>query len=86
MNIIVEVTQKNIKDGISKSHQQCPIALALNSKIKCDDVGALSLLMRDKTRIPLPDVAVNFIRLYDKGIEVEPFNFSIDIDEQYLIK
>ena len=78
--MLVHVTQAHIKNGTKSSAARCPIALAIR-----DTVGpALKVYVSIHSyeigpvkERPLPIEAREFIRKYDKGFDVKPFDFEI---------
>ena len=82
----IEVTEESIEDGVRGSPSECPIAQAL-----CAHGFGWPSVRRDHvvfTKHPgnflgikadLPEEAQTFVRSYDDGEEVEPFEFEIDL-------
>lgn len=86
MKTKVVVTQDDIDNGVPKSARSCPIANAL----KRTDISPEGYLVEvavpdvcvynDEELVDvydLPDEAVNFATLFDKGEKVEPFEFEL---------
>lgn len=83
MKVKIHVTQDHIDNGQMNKACFCPIALALktqhvygapfviNKGVKACDEGGF---------IPLPRSACRFIKAFDNGREVKPFNFLLDFD------
>ena len=75
--IKVQVKQKHITKGIAGDGDSCPIAYALK------DMGYKGLHVEGDQIIgsadyaPLPLKAQRFIRKFDDGEKVKPFNFTI---------
>lgn len=85
--IKVTVTQSDINNGKRKNEMTCPIALALNrafggmlegSISVCQSFVALRVTgeLLERTE-QLPGEAVAFIRDFDDGTEVHPFEFEL---------
>jgi len=84
----VEVTAELIAAGIRKSCFECPLALAamralggefayITTKGCCVDFPEGSA--PERVRFRLPELAVDFMRAFDGGHNVEPFSFEIEI-------
>ena len=79
-NLRVNITKTDIERGLRNSTTHCPVARALNRKLKrydvrvyCDQVVmGQSVLTRI---IRLPRKTVRFIELFDEGKGVKPFSF-----------
>ncbi len=94
MKAIVNVTDKDLKDGTYCSQKYCPIALAV-SKIMREDivihVFSTAIKIYDKIDgeiifIKLPTIGRHFIHNFDMRIQVSPFSFEVDIPNQLLKK
>lgn len=82
----VTVTQEHIDQGIIKSAHQCPIAQALKAKNKRSVIvgpDQFSFLGHNPLEpwlqvdhYTLPKIAQKFIRQFDSGILVQPFEFT----------
>ncbi len=77
--MIVKVTKAHIKCGKRLDCQECPIALAL-----LDATGALYVSVLDHievgfmgTNYPLSRSCARFMRKFDRGQKVKPFNFRL---------
>lgn len=78
----IKVTKRNIQDGVPKSYEYCPIALALRDifgtvSVNPDKIRIIRPETGRKKFLPLPQEARNFIRLFDDGGTVKPFEFEI---------
>lgn len=88
--IKVTVTSDDIKKGKPRNEDCCPIALATNrafdgmlegSLSVCQSFVALRVTGEPIERTEqLPGEAVAFIRDFDAGIEVKPFEFKLPVD------
>lgn len=82
--IKVQVTAEDIKDGLPHRCSQCPIALAIKRGHNINDVqvapfGHTELLfatVNGHSR-PLPPGAAQFVRDFDAGRDVSPFEFDL---------
>lgn len=89
--LLVRVSRKHIKQGVRGSNCGCPIALSLNEMIQQEKRDAhLCVLYKflsitpnhgpydDKLNVvyDLPDSAVEFIKRFDGGWKVFPFEFQ----------
>jgi hypothetical protein len=85
--MIIKVTQKHIDEGKPSSCGSCPIALAvLESDNRIMNVQAMLSVIRidfDGSTpirvITTPYEAVRFMRKFDWGQEVEPFEFELNL-------
>lgn len=77
--MIIRVTQQNIDNGVRQQYDACPVALALRDATarewqvtKNYAQYALGSLI-----LALPETARDFIRSFDAGREVRPFEFDL---------
>ena len=80
--LTIHVTQEDIDNGVANSFESCPIAHALNRRLKTDnaDVGPFSAVVdvrRKVGRYALPKAATNFIGFFDFDLPVEPFTCKL---------
>jgi hypothetical protein len=83
----IRVTEDHIRKGIAGYCSVCPLALA------CEDAGLVRPMVRvvvvrfgpDENRqsIRLPAVAKKFIRNFDRGYVVHPFEFDLKVPEEH---
>ena len=66
----IRVTQDHIRRGERGSLMRCPIGLAL------EDAGGAGVMFPLSS---LPEVAQNFVRDFDEGRRVEPFQFIMEV-------
>lgn len=85
-NTVVKVTDRNIVNGEKSSALRCSIALAMKEWIPRLTVVQVTYYYAYLTfdsipeyRIPLPNKVTDFIRDFDSGKEVEPFEFKLNI-------
>ena len=75
----IKVTKEHIDKGRKKSALSCPIALAIGDKYGLDaSVGPESCVI-GYTICDLPKSVKKFIKLFDNGYSVEPFEFNINL-------
>ena len=81
--LTVSVTKTHIKEGLQKSPYACPIALALRDQgYKHSDIAVSSINLYVKPNFyVLPPEAANFVAIFDKNKNGEPFEFEIDLDK-----
>ena len=77
----VSVTNEHIEQGIRKSPGYCPVAIAIkHASSEWVEVSSLHVRypgMKGRNLVPLPDAAVAFIKLFDKGLPASPFTFDL---------
>ena len=81
--VTVDVTQNDIDAGDSHA-DSCPVALAISRAMDrpvlvCRDCWAF--WPETGTFYPMPEAAGRFIELFDNGLPVEPFSFTVEIDD-----
>lgn len=90
MTITVEVTQRNIEEGIRLSCAGCPVALAMNRATGLEwsisgwQMMAFRKLEKDALQtyaLVTPPIARAFISAFDIGRPVEPFSFDLDLPD-----
>lgn len=82
----IAVTQDDIDRGAKAVNDgdSCPVALAVQRApgLGCAHVTKAEVVPNGnyfEPGIPLPDVAVEFIRRFDEGEPVEPFTFTLPV-------
>lgn len=90
MKTIIKVTKTHIKNGKSNTGYSCPIALAAKESLGLPNIYVgltfiswdapvdSNLLFRS---IKLSDYVCEFIRDFDAGLEVEPFEFELELPD-----
>lgn len=78
--ITVRVTQTHIDHGVPKSAIFCPIALAVEWPSDRFCVYPNHICADGKIAL-LPESARIFIDAYDDGLEVQPFEFELEVPE-----
>ena len=98
MKVTVKVKDFHIEQGTRGSTHSCPIALALEEIILPDifpSVGSTNGFItfcdeKEDNNSPLPrivkmpDEATGFVAIFDRGGEVRPFAFELDIPAELL--
>lgn len=87
MQLTIEVTEEDIREGKRCDCDECPVALAWSRAAGCQwDVGTKSAGPTDTGawahRVPLPPVAATFVRMFDDDLYVKPFSFTVDIPKE----
>jgi len=86
MNLIVDVTQDDIDNGVPEDEHHCPIAMAVRRKVPTTecvtvDVGQLLLVLQEHREqhfeADLPISAMKFVKNFDDGSSVHPFKFAV---------
>jgi hypothetical protein len=80
--MIIQVTQEHIDHGTRNSCYECPVALALHENLLGKNevrvIHYIEIIGEDVSlKYKLPDSVVHFIKRFDKGIKVEPFEFEL---------
>lgn len=83
--ITINVDQNCIDKGIQENHLCCPIALACRvagMPVPSITNGKCYKNYPDLTEngIPLPPEAIAFYQAFDRGEEVKPFSFNLEIN------
>lgn len=86
----IVITQKDIDNGLRGEGRACPIALSLKRRIHGVDFAVITRDIRFQPKhysvyqnvayVPLPQKAVEFIRMFDEGAFVKPMFFELDIE------
>lgn len=83
MKIRIYISQSEIDNGKPKKPSFCPIALSANKILNCISVGTRFMYINtwhmNETRLLLPPEAVQFIRSFDRGLPVQPFDFVVEL-------
>ena len=83
----IRVTREDIDNGEAGDCDRCPVALALLRHTNADEVTVGNCgvdIFHDSGLVvdygvDLPEVARDFIKKFDTGRDVEPFEFEVDI-------
>jgi hypothetical protein len=79
----ITVTQEDIDRGQRKSMTKCPVARAVQAATGAEHVSvARSTIVVDFWSGVRPDVVAEFIKRYDYGFDVQPFEFDMDFEPQ----
>jgi hypothetical protein len=79
---VVKVTQEDIDSGRPRVPMQCPVALAVSRSLGGSGfviAGPRSIHINRGSLITPPE-ARKFMRRFDDGAPIEPFEFTIDTD------
>lgn len=87
MKINIAVTKAHIEAGIPRSIRSCPIALALQESTKANNIfSGNKHCSINGNNYALPDIAVNFISVFDtlalpieERHKIQPFSFELDL-------
>lgn len=80
-NVRVKVTDKHIIEGLRFSGDSCPIACAIKEQLNKREVDVGCGYTRvGRKRFLLPTEACQFITRFDNGLNVEPFEFELEIE------
>jgi hypothetical protein len=83
MKKTIRVTQELIDNGQKIDAACCPVALALKKEVdpkaSCGDTSCY--LGKRYGRHELPQAVITFVKAFDKGLPVEPFEFEIDLPD-----
>jgi len=87
--ITIEVTDDDIKNGIAKSCNQCPVALATKRAFEIDNLSIdveyehLEVFLESTNKhlvFPLPVLCVDFIESFDKADkDLKTFSFELEV-------
>lgn len=91
MRTKITVTQDDIQLGKPGHADCCPVALAVQRSVKQDTIVharctwvTLRASLYGGSKVPdLPRSAVRFIKNFDKRNTVKPFNFFLNISDEY---
>lgn len=76
--MIIKVTQDDIWNGIKDDCCNCPVALAIGRRFPVESVAVRSLAITiGGIKFPLPVHVWQWIRKFDTGCAVEPFEFEL---------
>ena len=76
--LVVKVTQKHIDTGLRGRCWLCPIAFALKDLTGKNWRVHNDAVYYEDLEIPLPWSAISFIKCFDEGLRVEPFEFELE--------
>ena len=81
--MIVTVTEKHIKEGKPYDKCECPVSLALKDLGYTPVVDVKAAYIKkgeDEFVAPLRAEARDFVARFDRGQEVFPFSFELEVD------
>lgn len=78
----ISVSERDIAAGKRGECCQCPLALAIlrASKREFVAVSCASVLLDTCYEVPLPDEAMQFVKDFDMGENVSPFEFELPLE------
>lgn len=82
--IKINVTARDIISGKRGQCSECPIAIAASRKLKTRmtvGVAGMQPMAFSWPTIKLETCAISFVREFDKGQDVKPFQFTIEIKD-----
>jgi len=92
MKKIINIKEKNIMQGEKANPQNCAIARALKEeyKGKIKNVSVLPShivleLKKDIYTASMPKEGVNFIKRFDRGLAVNPFELKLRFKKDYAL-
>jgi len=92
MKRTLKITNKNILEGEKANPQNCAIARAIKGKMRKDiqEVSVLPtqviLKIDNKMFIaPMPKEGTNFIKRFDRGLAVNPFQINLKFKKGYAL-
>lgn len=85
----IQVTKEHIKNGVCSSPTKCMVALAISDVVHKDvkvsvPCPYVALDHMSWIFLALPDEVISAIRKFDKQSEIEPFEFELEIPQEYL--
>ena len=82
MKKLIKVTQEDINNGVRGSAYSCPIANACARESIFVGVGDVIIRFKPNGAIiHTPESVKKFVKKFDKGKSVEPFNFLLDCSD-----
>jgi hypothetical protein len=92
MKKTINITNKNITDGEKTNPQNCAIARAIKSKMKKEiqEVSVLptQVILKIDNKMfvaPMPKKGTNFIKRFDRGLAVDPFELNLKFKKGYAL-
>lgn len=89
----IQLTAQHIKEGTEGNCKLCPAALAINSVLNeryYTVVRPTSIFINHISRMyigkefSVPEILKDFITFYDRGYDVAPISFNLDIPSEML--
>lgn len=79
MKKVIKVTAEHISRGFKQDSESCPIAMAARDSFLSREVFVgRSIMCVDGYTYDMPPEASRFVRSFDKGLPVEPFEFEVE--------
>lgn len=92
MKKTIKITNKNILEGEKANPQNCAIARAIKNKMRkeIEEVSVLptqiTLKIDNKMFVaPMPKEGISFIKRFDRGLSVNPFELSLKFKKGYAL-
>jgi len=92
MKKTINITNRNITQGEKANPQNCAIARAIKSAMrkKLEEVSVLpshvTLKIDEKIFVaPMPKEGTNFIKRFDRGLAVNPFELNLKFKKSYAL-
>jgi hypothetical protein len=84
--VTVTVTAEHIAAGVEFDCVRCPVALAMQEALPDADLANYASGFKvfrgsRATEILFPDAVTRFVVAFDAGEPVEPFTFTVDLEE-----
>lgn len=80
--IKIRVTAEHIRRGARSQPFSCPIALACQAAGQTKPLVGLDVLFADDHKHLLPPAVQQWVRNFDDGLPVEPFEFELGLSER----
>jgi hypothetical protein len=81
----IHVTEEDISEGVKQSSRSCPIARAIcrvyseeSRRNRRFSVADIYVLVNNTSKVFLPATAITFIARFDRGMDVQPFDFELN--------
>jgi len=88
----LKITNKNILEGEKANPQNCAIARAIKNKMKKEiqevSVLATQVVLKIDNKMfvaPMPKEGTNFIKRFDRGLAVNPFELNLKFKKGYAL-
>jgi hypothetical protein len=85
------ITQEDLDDGDRFNASSCPVALCSGRTLKRNDisVGCFSTFIgegKERKQVSMPREMQDYIKNFDRRIEVRPVEFEMEIPDEFLPK
>lgn len=92
MKRTLKITNKNILEGEKANPQNCAIARAIKSKMRkeIEEVSVLpsQVILKIDNKMfvaPMPKEGTSFIKRFDRGLAVNPFELNLKFKKGYAL-